>query len=82
MESFTDLDLYEELQQYHSPTPIRKKGEGITAHEYVDLIHKNEDRLITERQAHKRLKKMIALQGWKVQQMIDFDGVIRNVYLK
>jgi hypothetical protein len=81
-ESFTDLDLLEELQQFHSPTPIRKKGEGITAQEYAIILLEEDGIDLTDRQCHKRLKKMVKLQGWKEEKMVDFDGRKRNVYYR
>jgi predicted transcriptional regulator len=57
VESFTDLDLLDELQRYHQPLAERREG-GITAGEYAKAQG------YTRKTARNHLKQRVADGTW------------------
>jgi Fic family protein len=74
VESFTDLDLLEELQAYHQPLAERREG-GITAGEYAKAQG------YTRKTARKKLNAMVE-EGLLVKEHCKIASGREFVYYK
>ena len=73
--------LLDAMDKQFAPIPQRSLDFGITANEYAEHIYKQSGNRISVKASRNRLNKLVLEDaGWKVMEMVDYDGIKRNVY--